>query len=383
MGVGGVAASIAGVELAMAQSFPMPCSTGAAGTNLAAGALMLASAASLNGMASNAAKDHRAKSSELRTLMAEFDKFHQNGGIDQFAGPTPPSLGAMTQSIENNALSNGNVAQDFSNNSLEGLTTESATSTGETCISSNGKPNLGCSCSSSNSCLNVGLDFALNGTSADIQAQKAQINSLNAKTSAGNLTNSFNSLSAGRKTLADFRKENIKLADKRIKAGLSAIEDFNESADQNGLAKIDVTPSVFNQVASTGSDYSLPTDSSDGASVTSEKDGSNAAAVDVASSSNGKKAFQRPLAFKKEKIDGDMDFLFDEGDPSENLRSLASAGEPELDEELAANMATDSDSGPLTSGSFLGSKEVIQNRNSNLFRMISIRYRRKFFSKKR
>jgi hypothetical protein len=78
-----------------------------------------------------------------------------------------------------------------------------------------------------------------------------------------------------------------------------------------------------------------------------------------------------------------MDFLFDDTDPSANLRSIASTEEPELGEEIAANSALNEDSGPLSDGNFIGSKQVIQNRKSNLFRMISIRYRRKFFSKKR
>jgi hypothetical protein len=383
MGVGGVAAGVAGAELAMAQSFPMPCNPGFAGANLAAGGVMLAMAGSLNGMASSAAKDHRAKAGEMQNLLNEFDKYHTEGGVNHRPPPAPPSVAGITTQIDNDPLMNGQTLKkiDVGQGPGEVAALEEGS---RSCINGSGRPDFECGCASNNSCAKVGLDFNLSGTSANVSAQKARIKDINNKTGAARLVNGFNQFAAGRKDYSKFRKDALEMSEGQAKAGLKAIADFNSQAEELGMEPINFGAKSIRKLAGKYMDPNAPLPNlSDYDKKVGPRRGADIENKKVAESLENRNApaFKKTLDFKKGKILGDLDFVFSDGDiPAvAAARGLASDEVPE-ELEVAANGLKESPNyGGLNAEDM---DQVNQNRNYDLFKIISLRYRRKFFVKR-
>ena len=188
---------------------------------------------------------------------------------------------------------------------------------------------------------------------------------------------SFNQFAAGRKSFNDFKAEATKLSESQIKAGLNAIDEMNKNAEKNGFEKIAIATSNGNSAAINlnGSELSNTglgqnaLASNDEESVSEE--GGDARAP----------AFKKPLAFKKEKILGDLDFLLLDGSDTEvdNSRGIASLEED--GDQLAQLVEGSSDKSPTYNRDGYSNEGIDQNRNHDLFKVISKRYRRKFFAK--
>lgn len=378
MGVGGITAAVAAVEITIAtvSLSTVPCNMGLATLNLAAGALMFAKASSLKNQATSAAADHRDKASQLKKLLAEFDKFHTNDGIIDGV----EAMANVISYVDSAAQSSSAIVKKTTGVSADKV--GSSNSTGQNCIGNNGKVDTGCGCKSKNSCMSVGLNFKFSGTSAQIADQKAMITNLDSNAAVGHLASSFSALAAGRKSLKDFRSENLTASNSRIKAGLNAIDNFNKTAKEKGFDPVSLSSGTKNAIAANSKFAKAkaelpPSGSSQGNHSKSKKKAKNSKNTAIAGMKGN---WKNPLSFKKGKILGELDYLI--GDEVDNV-----IGNSALEQEISKNKSKE-ESGLLAqnnkdqlSGNFKNSDQVIQNREFDIFTAISIRYRKKFFRK--
>lgn len=171
--------------------------------------------------------------------------------------------------------------------------------------------------------------------------------------------------------------DNLALSDTRVSEGMKAIDDYNAVAsDNDGLDEV-------SSIKSLSKDTQSALSSTDNTPISlggdNEEESEEVKTADT-SSSSVKGNWSKPLAFKKEKILGGMDFLFDEGES--NLaagRGLASEDAAADGQEILGDV---SDSDSASTSGYVGASQVNQNRNSSIFSVISLRYRKKFFMKK-
>jgi hypothetical protein len=365
MGVGGLAAAIAGMELALAQAMPiMPCNAGAAGMNLAGGALMLGMAAGLNGKAKSAAASHTAKANELQTLIDEFDKFHTKGGIDQNA------IALMQDPTTILAANLTEISSPQYDSQVKDLVAEqTAQGNDKSCVAGNGSPDLACNCISTNSCASVDIGISLTGTTSQIAQQKESYDTLNKENAIGSLATNFNQFAVGKQGFTKLMDSQEKLSGRRVDAGRKAIEAYNKANPTKPISLSASNTGLKGQNGlSTLPGLNMETGKATGALANTKDELKKEKAI-LATSRPGKM-----MNFNNKMINGKMDFIFK--DDKNNLLTI-----DEVQNDSAKDTDPTQDKSTLTTSSLapLNAKDVNKNRDANLFEIISERYHRRFF----